>query len=1769
MLVLPSQLYATDAGVSMFLHPTGDACGFGSAELIEVEITNFSVNPIPMLGAVLEVDGVASSTESVPGTLAPGATVNYTFTTTADLSAAGPHVIRAWSVIAADTDPTNDTLSITVSNDVGVSLPVDEFFDSYPNGATTFGGSVFFNDSSPGLPWEVNSGSTFTGFTGPNDDASGGGKYIYMESSDGFFGSSARLRSGCINLTAGINPRVIFAYHLYGAAIDRLVVQAHSGGTIDTVLELVGPQQFASSDPWIYDTIDLSAYNGSSVELWWIGSIGIGGSWFEADMALDEIQINDPVPNDVSVLSIVDPVPGCGLGNAEDISVDVINYGLNDQFAGFNMGYSVNGPTGSFSGTDVFTDTLLSGETKNFVFGGAAVDFSFVGTYNVKIWTELAGDDNTTNDTLDFDFIIPGVALPSIELFDSYADGIEVFPDWINLTDDELTWETNSGPTGSTLTGPDDDASGGGSYIYMETSSPAVFGDRARLRSQCISLTSGTDPEFVMAYHMYGDAIGELNVDIVNSDSSTNVINLVGQQQFDNPDPWLYDTVDLTPWLGGTFEILIEGSMGFTGTSFYADISLDELQILNPLPDDIGVSEVTSPIPVGCDLGAADTVKIVISNFGTTALGGFDVAYSIDGPLGPALVVENVGSLTIPSGGTAPYTFATPVDLSSDGVYTIKAYTILGSDFQPINDTTIYNIENATAISTFPWATDFEAFSDCGTTCTSDCSSAVAGGWIQAQDDDGDWLPNFGTTSSTSTGPQQDHNPGTSAGIYLYTEASGSCTNTMSRIISPCIDISSMTLPGLEFWYHMYGVDMGTLAVDYSTDGGLTWTEIWSRSGQDQLSSADPYKPVVVSLVGLGPVLQLSFRGVTGTTFNSDMAIDDVTVRDIPPFNDLTMVDVVQPGSGCGLTSSTTIGVSIRNTGTTVLSGFDVSYDITGAATASAIDPVGSFTLVPGELDTFFFPTTADLSALGIYNIEAQIILATDTFAFNDSVIVVIENVPIVTAPISDDFDLYTDGETDFDFLSNDISLVDVFEANNGPTTSTGTGPDTDASGIGSYIYMESSIMGTGDLARVCTDCVDLSVGAGNPRVGVAYHMFGLNTGSLKVDVVNDAGDSTNLMTLVGQQQFSNAAPWIDTLLDLTPFVPQTVQICFTGEAGGSVTSDISLDNIRIEDPFGNDVAVVDIVDPLDACQLGNAETISVEVANLGVIEQTNFMVSYLMPGGSVVSEMFTDTIADGEVVLFTFATPADFSTVGTYDVQAWTNLLSDANPANDTTLRTVTHVVTVDTYPYVQDFELDAQGWVGSGTNSSWELDEPTGAVISSAASGINAWVTNPNGAYPENERSTVVSPCFDFSGVDNPGITFMMNYDMEAGIVSADDGVVLQSSVDGGLSWKRVGAVGDPDGWFNYVDVLSNPGDQIPDLSEANGWSGPSFGWTTTRHALDGLGGETQVILRWAFASDATVTGQEGYAFDDVIIVDMPAVSLGPDTTVCAGFVLDAGNPGASFDWSSGETTQTITVTSSGFYEVTVTDAYGFSVTDGINVTILPSPTVSLGPDLTVCDGVTLDAANPGADFFWSTGATSQTIDVTSSGTYSVTVSTGPGCTGTDDIDVTVNFSPEALFTYTLSGGWAEFFDASTGATSWSWDFGDGTGSTSQFTDHIYTTSGNYVVTLIVENACGTDTLQQSIAIFASGLDAEDMLAAWDLYPNPSQGYLQIQLGFVTDGKMVPFQVFDASGRLHEQGLLNRNDQLDLSHLPSGQYMLQVQYNERQASKSFSIER
>jgi len=154
-------------------------------------------------------------------------------------------------------------------------------------------------------------------------------------------------------------------------------------------------------------------------------------------------------------------------------------------------------------------------------------------------------------------------------------------------------------------------------------------------------------------------------------------------------------------------------------------------------------------------------------------------------------------------------------------------------------------------------------------------------------------------------------------------------------------------------------------------------------------------------------------------------------------------------------------------------------------------------------------------------------------------------------------------------------------------------------------------------------------------------------------------------------------------------------------------------------------------------------------------------------------------------------------------------------------------------------------------------------------------------------------------------------------------------------------------------------------------------------------------------------------------VLAFNMPTVNLGNDTAICSGnsLTLDAQNPGAAYLWSNAAITQSIHINVAGTYVVEVTDTNGCKNSDTISVVVHALPVVDLGTDVTVTDpAYTINADNAGSTYLWNTGATTQTLTVTATGTYSVIVTNANDCSASDTIKVT--FEPTGIKDVNVAG-------------------------------------------------------------------------------------------------------------------------------------------------------
>jgi hypothetical protein len=180
-------------------------------------------------------------------------------------------------------------------------------------------------------------------------------------------------------------------------------------------------------------------------------------------------------------------------------------------------------------------------------------------------------------------------------------------------------------------------------------------------------------------------------------------------------------------------------------------------------------------------------------------------------------------------------------------------------------------------------------------------------------------LVKTGTTPTGNTGPLGDHTTG--SGKYVYGEASYGATGSIAYSQSPCMNITNLTAPQLEFWYHMYGSNIGTFTVQMWY--GNQWIDIWTMSG-DQ---GNMWHKAVVNLIPYKSITQFRFKTTKGGTYG-DIAFDDVKVW-VPPANDAGIISLDQPTSPA-LSGTQDVKVGLHNFGSANLTSVTINWSVNG-----------------------------------------------------------------------------------------------------------------------------------------------------------------------------------------------------------------------------------------------------------------------------------------------------------------------------------------------------------------------------------------------------------------------------------------------------------------------------------------------------------------------------------------------------------------------------------------------------------------------------------------------------------------------------------------------------------------------------------------------------------------------------------------------------------------------------------------------------------------------
>ncbi len=436
----------------------------------------------------------------------------------------------------------------------------------------------------------------------------------------------------------------------------------------------------------------------------------------------------------------------------------------------------------------------------------------------------------------------------------------------------------------------------------------------------------------------------------------------------------------------------------------------------------------------------------------------------------------------------------------------------------------------------------------------SDDFESGLGNWSNVSvGDNKQWTRDSAGTPSSGTGPKSGAN-GSIYYVYMET-SSGSAYTAGDTAILQGPNISGTGIQ-LSFHYHMYGGNTGTLAVDILSNG--SWiNDVWTKTGQQHTSNSDAYTAADVDLSSYA-VSQIRFRATAAGGFTGDIAIDEINITSTPagPVAPVFSSDPLDKPDGRQdqpYTDSIAANASDVN-------GDAISFSKLSGPAWLNISSTGVLSGTPSAVDV----------GMNTFTFEASDGVLSSTTTLNINVID--SSTPIVL--FNDDFELGLGNWANATTGDNKNWTRD-----SAGTSSSGTGPLKGADGSSYYMYLETS----SGFAYTAGDTAIL-LGPGLSHSGIhlsfQYHMYGLNTGTLAVDVLSGGSWINDVWTLSGQQHTSNGAPYTKVDIDLSSYAVS--QIRFRAIAAGGYTGDMAIDNVQIINASTGPVAPAFNADPLE-----------------------------------------------------------------------------------------------------------------------------------------------------------------------------------------------------------------------------------------------------------------------------------------------------------------------------------------------------------------------------------------------------------------------------------------------------------------------------------------------------------------------------------------------------------------------------------------------------------
>ena len=989
----------------------------------------------------------------------------------------------------------------------------------------------------------------------------------------------------------------------------------------------------------------------------------------------------------------------------------------------------------------------------------------------------------------------------------------------------------------------------------------------------------------------------------------------------------------------------------------------------------------------------------------------------------------------------------------------------------------------AASPASIPWVENFDqihftprssATGSGGYMCGWDASPTVGYAWVSA--------PPF--QPNNLSGPSSDHS-GRSKYLFADRFGFGGTGNSSAIIRSPQINLAGATLPVVEFWYHMFGLQIDSLLVEASAVGSNVWVRLGSIPRNNAIfpQRTSPWQQQVYPLtMFVNQTVFIRFTAKSSATFpvQARVALDDIRVGQangcIPP---------------SGLSFS---GVQASTANANLVLGssqyHQLSYGAPGVGAGG------------GTIKRFSGTSTAisGLTANTTYEAWVRDSCSPTSFSSWIGPVSFTTSCLAASAPWSEGFDGATWAIPGFNQVGPWSNcwvrpvlggLTYVVGPPQFPWPTTGPSEDHGPGANGKYVFLQSiGFNNSGAPGSFRTPWIDLTP-VGIPELTFWYHAYGIQIGSTLLQVEDTAGAVTQVWSATGQIQTAKTDPWTEVTVSLAAFANKKVRLRWLGSAtaNNATNAQSAIDDIDIH--------------PTPSCpkplNVVASAVSSVSVTLSWILGSSPWVVKY-GPAGFNPATSGTQVTATSNPFVLSGLTPSTTyyfyvkDSCSATEVSPWssvvvasTNCVTIMAP---TTESFQSPVWTVGTWPNLQGSISPCWNRTAGSTTTSffWTVGQgPMQVTNTGPNQGVNGGKYLYTAGFGSNgtTQAEATSPLINTTPLNLPMLRFRSHLF--------------------GTAINRLEVFADSGtGWNSILTVL--PGIQ----------TSPFSAWSLHEVQLPAYAGTT---VRFLFRGQKLTPGFAEIGLDEFALVEAPVPTCSSPSALTAsaiavtsaqiGFIAGGGStrialgpvgfiPTNAQVVATGITNPyTLTgLTAGTAYHVYLKDTcasagVASSWVGPLAFTTQPCPAVSAAFTYSLVGGnLIMNAQNssPTTNYWWtlvnSSGVTvatrtgaSSTIPVSGSGTFTLSLAAANFCGSTDTTQVTVVICAPlgSGFSYSVNGTTVSFVSLAVNSSGQLWDYGDGNTGSGASPTHTYAVSGPYTVVMRSYNTCG-DTISSS---------------------------------------------------------------------------------------------